>query len=257
MLRKITIIQSRTGRRLARDEVLLVFKQRPDFVVLPEYYNVDPANRDPAWNASLGHGCHEYCRVLSERLSAVVISGTGIEINDGHFYNSCCVYDRGCIVGRYRKIHPTERECRHGISPGADVGWFEVDGVRFSVLICADVFHPELFAQLRAREPDIVFVPTTSPFRPGETIAEKFARDQNLFVAGARTAGSYVVKCCAVGELWGGSLQGRSLVAAPWGIITRIMPDQEDRERILSVTLDIADLRDFRRKQAAQGQQKI
>lgn len=102
---------------------------------------------------------------------------------------------------------------------------------------------------MRAFKPDIIFVPTTSPFRGDETVKEKYARDHDIFVRGAALSGAYIVKCCAIGYLWGGRLQGRSLIAAPWGIISRINPEDESRERILSAILDIQELRDFRRKQ--------
>ena len=101
---------------------------------------------------------------------------------------------------------------------------------------------------ITALDTDIVFIPTTSPLRPMETITDKFTRDKMIFVDGAREAGSFLVKCCAVGRLWGGDLQGRSLVAAPWGIITRVPPTEEARRRILSITLDITELREFRAK---------
>jgi len=56
--------------------------------------------------------------------------------------------------------------------------------------------------------------------------------------------------------LWGGYLQGRSLVAAPWGILTRIPPYDENKRRILSFTLDIAELREFRAKRHLQASDK-
>lgn len=250
MLRKITIVQCQVGRQLTRDENLLIFKQRPDFVIFPEYYNVDPRQRDAARNAGEALQRLEYCRNLSDRFAATIIAGTAITSTAGKFYNTAFVFRKGEFVGSYRKMYPTEKEQQNGITPGKDLEYFEIDGVRFSILICADVLHHELFTSIRAGEPDIVFIPTTSPLRPDETVRDKLSRDQAIFVEGAQTSGSYLVKCCAVGNIWGGRLQGRSLVAAPWGILTRIMPDEEDRPRILSVVLDLDELRDFREKQA-------
>jgi predicted amidohydrolase len=57
-----------------------------------------------------------------------------------------------------------------------------------------------------------------------------------------------VIKTCGVGELFSHPLQGRSLVAAPWGIEQRVDISAEQDKRLLSVTLDLHDLRDFRRK---------
>lgn len=249
MLRKIVIIQCEVGRQLTTEENLLIFKQRPDFVILPEYYNVDPHRRDNAHNVGVAYKFDEYCRTLSDRLDTALIAGTAVTMEDGDFFNTCHVYNRGRLMGIQHKLDPTANERAHGISPGGEQTLFEIDGVRFTLLICADVLHPENFVRSRELDPDIVFVPTTSPLRPNESVLDKFDRDHSIFIMGARAAGSYIVKCCAVGHIWDGALQGRSLAAAPWGILTRISPDEEDRPRILSCLLDITGLREFRLKQ--------
>lgn len=248
MLRKIVIVQHQVGRQLTRDENLLIFKQRPDFVVLPEYYNVNPDHRDTARTAGETYRYLDYCRTLSDRFDTTLIAGSAITSESGRFYNTSIVYNRGREIGRYRKTNPTENERRHGIAPGNEIFIGKLGGVRFSIMICADVLYEDNFNRLQDKALDIVFVPVTSPLRVNETIREKYARDRALFVAGARTAGCYIAKCCAVGHLWGGQLQGRSLVAAPWDILTRIPPHEEDRPRILSFVLDITEIRDFRRK---------
>jgi omega-amidase len=257
MLRKIVIVQCEVGRQLTTEENLLIFKQRPDFVILPEYYNVDPILRDNAHNVGVAYKFDQYCRTLSDRLDTVLIAGTAVTMEDNGFFNTGHVYNRGRLVGIQHKLEPTANERAHGISPGHEQTLFEIDGIRFTLLICADVLNPENFIRSRELEPDIVFVPTTSPLRPHENVLEKFDRDHTIFIMGARAAGGYIVKCCAVGRIWGGALQGRSLAAAPWGIITRISPDEEDRPRILSCLLDITGLREFRQKQRAQQQDTI
>lgn len=231
------------------DESLLIVKRRPDFIVFPEYYNVNPALRDTLRNSGMAYRHLNYCKTLSDRFDAVVIAGSAIEVDRNRFYNTCSVFENGRLLGKYRKLHPTDNEQRHGIAPGRDPILLEIAGVRISIMICADVLAPDAFARLASLKPDIVFIPTTSPLKIEETVKDKFARDQAIFVDGARAAGSYLVKCCAVGRLWGGTLQGRSLAAAPWGILTRVTPNEENGKRILSVVLDIDELRDFRRKQ--------
>jgi len=257
MLRKVVIVQCEVGRQLTTEENLLIFKQRPDFVILPEYYNVDPVQRDTSHNAAVAYKFDQYCLTLSDRLETVLIAGTAVTMEDGHFFNTCHVYNRGRLMGIQHKLNPTANERSHGISCGENLTPFEVDGVRFSLLICADVLEPENFARSRELEPDIVFVPTTSPLRLHENVLQKFDRDHTIFIMGARAAAGYIVKCCAVGSIWGGRLQGRSLAAAPWGILSRISPEEEGRPRILSVLLDITGLRDFRQKQIAQQRDTI
>jgi predicted amidohydrolase len=54
------------------------------------------------------------------------------------------------------------------------------------------------------------------------------------------------VKVCGVGSLFGGRLQGRSLVAAPWGVLNRVPPTEEDRPQVITANLSIDELREFR-----------
>jgi predicted amidohydrolase len=57
-----------------------------------------------------------------------------------------------------------------------------------------------------------------------------------------------VIKTCAVGSVYGGNLQGRSLIAAPWGeFLARVAPEQEHREQVLEAHLDLGRLADWRR----------
>lgn len=230
------------------EDSLFVFRQKPDFIILPEYYNVDPTIRNTPLNASQTGEYLKSCRDLSNIFDATLIAGTAVELSRDKFYNTSFVYKQGELIGHYRKQHPTENEQHHNISPGNESVLIDVDGIWVSILICADVLFPKTFDELSKLSPDLIFVPTTSPHKPYETIQDKFERDQQIFVDGARKTGSYIVKCCAIGSLWGGLLQGRSLVAAPWGILARISPDEEDKKRIISIVLDIAEIREFRLK---------
>lgn len=250
MLRKVVIVQCEVGRELSLDENLTIFKQKPDFVILPEYFNADPKFRDTGHN-SLNISKHlKYCGVLAERFETILIAGTAIESDGNKFYNTCYIFNGSDIAGKYRKTNPTENERINQISPGKNQTLIDIKGLRISILICADVLNPGNFDCLRDLRPDIVFIPTTSPYKAKENEKDKFARDKNIFVDGAQRCGAYIIKCCAVGELWGGKLQGRSLVAAPWGVLNRVAPQDEDKERIISTTLDIDELREFRAKQS-------
>jgi len=46
MLVKVAIVQSRLGRELPLEQKLHIFKQRPDFVCLPEYCMVGETETD-------------------------------------------------------------------------------------------------------------------------------------------------------------------------------------------------------------------
>ena len=58
-----------------------------------------------------------------------------------------------------------------------------------------------------------------------------------------------MAKTCAAGELYGRTLQGRSLIAAPWGeILARVSPDREAEELVLRADLDLDALAAWRRR---------
>jgi predicted amidohydrolase len=121
------------------------------------------------------------------------------------------------------------------------------------VLICADVLFPESYRALVELKPDIVFVPTTSPFRADDSVESKEKRDFDYFLAGAKTTSAFVAKCCAIGSLLGGWLQGRSLIAAPWEIIDLVPSGRENEELVLMAKLDLEELKAYRRSVTETG----
>ena len=253
MLVKIVAVQARLGVPLTLAEKIFIFKQRPDFVCLPEYYLLDGDTSDYARAAVAAPRQREYLERLSYQLSTCLIGGTVVEAAGRHLYNTAYCFDAGQEVGRYRKRYPMPGELAGGITPGDRNFVFERDGVRVGVMICGDVFHPDLFVALGEQQVDVVFIPTTSPYRPDDTVRDKARRDRVYFVDGARAAGAFVVKVCGVGSLFGRPLQGRSLIAAPWGVLQRVEPTGEQRPHLMSITLDIAELREFRRRYAGIG----
>ena len=248
MLIKVVAAQIELGRTLGLEENLMIFKQRPDFLCLPEYFLVEKSSPDFARSALRIKENIQYLQSLSDGLSTCLIGGSVVEAEGDSLYNSCYIFNQGRLVGRYRKLNPVEGEMNKGILPGDRLFTAVVDDVKIAVLICADALNIGIFEELARHKIDIIFIPTTSPFQPGETKLEKFKRDNDIYVRGAETASSYIVKCCAVGTLFGKKLQGRSLVASPWGIIRRVEPHAEQSENLMSLVLDIEELRDFRKK---------
>lgn len=252
MLVKVVAVQAQMGEKLTLEEKIHIFKQRPDFVCLPEYYQIDASSTDYHRAALRQPEQIEYLQRLSEELNTCVVGGTVVEADAGKLFNTAYVIDRGVLLGKYRKRYPVPGELAKGISAGEVNLIVEVDSVRIGMMICGDVFYPHLYDELRAEQADIIFVPTTSLFRPDDSLSQKKYRDQKYFLSGAAQATSYVVKVCGVGEIFGRPLQGRTLIASPWGMLAQTSMYEESMRRILTATLDIGDLREFRRKMSAQ-----
>ncbi len=251
MLVKVAAVQSRLGSRLSLEERLYLFKQTPDFVCLPEYCLINESTPDFLRAALQVKDNLEYLRNLSDALNTSLIGGSVVEAEGDSLYNSSYLFDRGEILGRYRKLNPVSGEVARGILPGDKVFIETVDDVRIGLLICADALNINLFDILGKSEVDIIFLPTTSPYRPGESRSEKHKRDNDIYLKGAQAASAFVVKTCGVGSLFHKPLQGRSLIAAPWGILQRVDTYGEMDPCILSAILDISELREFRKKKTA------
>jgi predicted amidohydrolase len=160
-----------------------------------------------------------------------LIGGTLTELTPDGYYNTCYVFENGKEVGFYRKVYPTAHEQEAGILKGSEFKMFELRGIRVGVLICADVLFQESFEELSALRCEITFIPTASPFRKGESVEEKYERDRSIFVEGAKKLGCPVVKTCGVGTTFGHTIQGRSLIATPAGVVTRAEPEKEQETK--------------------------
>lgn len=252
MLIKTVAVQAQMGRPLSLEEKIHVFKQRADFVCLPEYYSLEKDTPD-YHRAALRVGEHkEYLARLSADWGTCLVGGSVVEPRESGLYNTSYIINRGNFLTGYRKRHPTEEERAQGILAGNDLVVYDIEGVRIGIMICADIFHDEMFFEFAARDTDVIFVPTVSPYLNQDTARDKYERDQRYFVEGARKAGAYVVKVCGVGSLLGKPLQGRSLIAAPWGVVQQVGIAGEQRRQILTQTLDVSEVREFRRKRLQQ-----
>ena len=109
----------------------------------------------------------EEIRQEAEALGMTVLIG-GIEKEAGQYYIVQHVI--GSDVRRYRKMHPGEKESRV-YGAGTVPGLFEVDGLRFGILLCYDSRFPELAQCLALAGAEVLFIPTASPNRCDKRIA--------------------------------------------------------------------------------------
>ncbi len=257
MLIKVTAVQSQLGQELTLEQKLHIFKQRPDFVCLPEYCMINESDNDFSRAALTIKDNLEYLRNLSVEFGTCLVAGSVVEGASDSLFNSSYIYDRGNIVGRYRKLNPVDGELDRGILPGDQIFTDTVDDVKIAVLICSDALNPNLFTMLFEQEVDIIFIPTSSPYRPAESKSEKFKRDNNIFLSAAQNSSAYIIKTCGIGSLFNKPLQGRSLIVSPWEIIKRVPTYAEDQPTILTAILDIDEIREFRNKRKVLSRQQI
>jgi predicted amidohydrolase len=247
MMITVTALQAPLGGEITLEDKLHLIRHRPDFVSLPEYFFIRRTDRDYSDGDSLLEERLLMLANLSKELACAVIGGTLPHPVDGGYANTATLFNRGVRVGSYQKVNPYGREERHGIVPGNEFRVFDIEGVLVGILICADALDMGSFATMKRLGAEVIFVPTVSPHRKDDTVFEKERRDATIFVAGAQKARAYVVKTCGIGTLFGGRLQGRSGIFAPWGILHRVAPDSEDKKLLLTDYLDIGEIREFKR----------
>ncbi len=106
-------------------------------------------------------------------------------------YNQATVIDRrGRIVGFYRKVQPTAEESRH-VAPGNELPVFTLDFGRIAVMICMDIYFPEIPRIYAFKGAEILFWPTVSHGPTQETLRTQLtarAVDNSFIVAEANLA---------------------------------------------------------------------
>lgn len=126
-----------------------------DIVVLPEIFDGQPSPTD-------GLSARQFLQTLAKTCNTHVIGGSCLIVDeDGSRRNSTyVVHKSGEIVGRYDKriLFSVESDTRQA---GDSVGIFQLDDFRVGVLICADLWHPELARELCGKI-DLLAVPVKS-----------------------------------------------------------------------------------------------
>ncbi len=228
---KVLLYQQKLLGQIPDNDYGIIQSYKPDFICLPEYFfHPDFISYKDSIN---------YMKKISKDLNTVLIGGTTVLKEADRLYNCCYVFDKGKVIGHYRKVHLFERE-NGRITPGKDFKVFVIEGVRLGILICADVLYKKSWKLLAALKPDIIFIPTFSPYKE-ESQEIKFKRDYNIFVTGAIRTSCPVVKVCSIGELHNHRVQGRSLLANPNNIVWRVSPQDENTKIIKCLDINLND----------------
>jgi predicted amidohydrolase len=136
---------------------------RPDCVVLPEYAfgtlrdwqeaKLNANKQRAQMQTAIGGLCRRY--------HTTIVAGTvPTQTPENHWRNRSYLFAvDGSVVGSYDKQHPFRSERFMGLEPGEQTPTFCVAGLRLAILICSDLWFPELIRQV-AQKVDFVAVPT-------------------------------------------------------------------------------------------------
>lgn len=231
------MVQDIPGSGLRKEFIDIIKSKEPDVISFPEYYFVGPEYQTVPSSLANHDRFIETMAGWSNEFKCIVVGGTVVERERKALYNRCHIFSQGVSIGHYDKIHLFKNEGNGQISPGHEYQVVQIGDLRLGLLICADVLFRDSFANLRGLSPDIVFIPTTSPFRPGEPAAHKFNRDHEIFGRGAAICDSILCKTSACGSIMGHPLQGRSLIVSPDKIHWRVEPENEDKPALVFVII--------------------
>lgn len=240
MIEQVRVVgyQQTVGKGITTTDFHFIKQKDPHFLCLPEFFfpPLDSKGRITDYKENL-----DTLKAYSLELNAVVIGGTMAYPEDGKIYNTCFVYHKGKEITQYKKIHLYEPE-KKWATPGDEYVSFTWNGIRIGLLICADVLYKESFEAMKKQKVKIIFTPTFSPYKPGETASVKYERDQRLYLNNAKYCQSFIVKVCSKGLFNGRRSQGRSLIASPNRFLFKVPPFRENHKQIIVANLDLTEL---------------
>lgn len=222
----------------------VVAAERPDLVILPEYFAFLGEGRDAihANGETFPDGpTYQRFSALAKELGVTLHLGSMVEKSGNGHYNATVVFGTdGAEIAKYRKIHLFDIDVPGGmsyresdtISRGEDVVTYKVGDVTVGCAICYDIRFPELFRALRDKGADVIVLPAAFTLMTGKDHWEVLARaraieTQTYFIAVGQT-GSH-----AGGKKW---CWGHSMVIDPWG---HVIAQCSDGEGTASATLDL------------------
>ncbi|MBT5877137.1 MAG: carbon-nitrogen hydrolase family protein [Candidatus Latescibacteria bacterium] len=123
----------------------------------------------------------------------------------------------GSIEGSYDKTHPTLGEIENlSVEAGQEIKVFDTEHGRIALVICYDIYFPELFAKLTDLKPDIIFLPSLQ--RSDHEMAS-----EAILKTRAMDTKSYFVRSsygCPIDVPWkAGMMFGQSAVIHPDGTV--------------------------------------
>jgi nitrilase len=243
---RVACIQSRHGPDWPANEATLsrLLREAADrgarLAVLPEYaWASMPSEARAGEDPDLPPRAEQVRAFLARESRDLGLAVAGNVIEGGR--NVGVAYDGGRSVLEQAKLHPMPREASRGIVGVDAFGVAPVLGRTMAMVVCADVLFPEVARLAQLLDAEVLINPVLSAFEEEDPTRE--AR-QALYVARAYDARAFVVKA---GGFLPRVIVGRSLVAAPWGIVAR----QRDEwgEEALVADLDFAKLDAFRKHQ--------
>lgn len=202
-----------------RKMALSAASDQPDLIIFPEMLTLELlpliAGDDFAELVRGLAGFNQQYQALFSGLAfetgAVIAAGSTIRADGGNHYNTAYLFRTGGGIGQQDKLHLMPIEKTVGLTPGSDVGLFDIDGVKAAVLTCYDIEFPEAARLAALRGVQLLINPSATTDEAG------FWRVRHCGQARCVENLLYVAASCLCGPLsqTGFSFWGRSGVLTP------------------------------------------
>ena len=232
---KITIFQKNLCDGINLSIIKKLSAIKSDFLLLPEYFYSDAAVDSFASLKDKYNFSADWLGKLDESSRGIVIGGSMVYEHEGVKSIVAPVLSDGAIVDKYSKQILTKPEAAYATA-GNMLSTFILGGQRFAVVLGDEIYHPQIQEQLKADKISLVFS-LSMIFESDKLITAE--EDEQRISEIAKTNGLNILRCCSVGTFMGKKLQGRSLAVNPDGVSWRTSQDEESRELIKTVMINV------------------
>jgi predicted amidohydrolase len=180
-------------------------------------------------------------RVMLEEFSTIakqkqftILTGGLLEEDRDSVFDTCHIIDRDKgIIGEQQKIFPSGAVGeRYLLKGGEGLAVFTCAGVRCGVLICVDLFYPELMRELALADVKVIFNPANIPEQRNDLwhrLVRTRSAENTVFTAYVNNTNTHYMD--------GRPVKGRSLISGPSG---EIIASGSEAPTTLHANLEIA-----------------
>ncbi len=144
----------------------------------------------------------------------------------GRLYNSAAVFQRGSVIGVYRKLYPAIR--RYVYAPGHKATVFQVGELTFGIVICNDSNYFEPARRMAAQGAAALFVPTNNGLPTARAHAGLVAQARSVDIARAVENRMWVIRAGVAGRTGELVSHGSYGIVDPDGMVVRSARELSD-----------------------------